>query len=185
MKPAKPVKRFWLVAALMTGGIFVAIAANVFAVRSIIANWRTLSISQRDLAASEAERARISGDARSLATLSREQSAIEDAIVDPANPLPFIETIEELGRRLGVRSNLAIANGTGAKPDSFEVTADGPFLNVYSFLQGLESLPFLVEFGDVELRRIGGGLAEVASRPDGALSSATVRLTVLLHIVKP
>lgn len=146
-------QRFWVVTSCMSVGLLVAIAANIFITRTITRDWSVLSFSRREFEVSEEQRDVLAEAVRLLEELGPDRDRIRGSFADPSNPLPLIEAIENLGRRLGVRLKLALVGSDGLP--GYTVTAEGTFPEVLQFLERLESLPFLVQFGDVRIVRSG------------------------------
>ncbi len=168
----------------MAVGLLVVIAANIIITRTITHDWYILSSSRREFETSEKQRNVLAEAVRSLELLTPERDLIRTSFTDPANPLPLIETIENLGRRLGVRVNLALVGSEGSP--SYAVTAEGTFPEVLQFLDRLESLPFLVQFGDVRIVR-GGGLRKSSEvdPEETQVSRSLVSLTTTVRTITP
>lgn len=172
-------RQFWIVATVAT--LLVAAAAGVYAygVRWIVRDWAILSAARADLERSEAARRALGAAERRIAAREQDIATIETSIADPANPLPFIEAVEGLGRRLGVKVELTLASPASAgEADAYLITASGPFPKVATFLERFGSFPFLVTTGDAEIIRTGAAGA-------GVPLSDEVRLSLAVKILRP
>lgn len=147
-------RKFWL-ALLLTFMVYgAAFAAGIFGLGYIRANWQVLTSARRELAELEKRHQKIVAAAAALERLQSERELISSSLVNPAEPLLFIEKIEALGRRSGVKVELSLASGPAGGSQNYILSANGTFRKVMSFFRNLESLPFLTDFGDVEMRLV-------------------------------
>ena len=168
-------RTFWITVLGVSAGVLGALALNVLGVQFILKNWVELARARQTINASETRRSDILAADRILAGLGAERALIMGVSVDPANPLPLIEAIEGLGTRLGVQAKLALASSGGSKKSQgYLISATGSFRNIMSFFTNIEALPFLVEFGDIDIRKISVGSfaagEKTSTEPDLALS---------------
>lgn len=174
-------QRFWILSLAMVGAVSVAVSVNVFVMQKIKHDWEILNTSRSQFEISERERENLGTASRSLNELSSERSLILATIADPADPLPMIEAIEDLGRRMGVKVTLALS-GTEL-PQRYSLDVEGLFPDAFLFLRHLESLPFLIELGDVDISRLGALV--FGGKPEEAPSSGKVHLTTSFRGIKP
>lgn len=170
--------RFWIASALSAAIVFAALGLAIAAIRAVDSNNRVLETARRDLALLERRRSEYLSSRTALDHLAGERDLIRGAFPDPAAPLPFIETIEALGRRYGLRIELAFAQ-TAERMDgtAFLVTASGPFAGVMPFFGQLESLPFLAELRSAELHLAAGTSGKPGETPPVALTATIVMIT--------
>lgn len=174
------VKTFWF----MSGGALVAVVLasglGFGMIRYIQSKEKTLRGLESELALLEEQRSGAHVAAKILGTIERERIVIEASVADPAQPLPFIESIEGLAKRSGVRLELGVAAGQGqARAAEYSLAVDGPFQSVVAFLRDLELSPFLSELRGAELNRMSASPAG----PTGG--EALVRLTTVIRIIEP
>jgi len=176
-------QRKFLVVTLVAITVAVGVGAACVAAVGMALRQRTkLAEVRREGARLEEERAAVSAATRMLEAIARERELLAASFVDAAEPLPFIEAIEGLGRRAGVKVELALASGgSGGRADAYTVRASGSYPAVMAFLKHLESLPFLVDFGDVEIR--GGGAPAAREAAAGApRPSSEPRANLVLNL---
>jgi len=169
-------RRFWLAvftAAATLLGALVAVGTSTAYVRH---SWNVLSEARRELEALELHRHGVTRASRELRQLEPEIAAIRGSFANPADPLPFIEAIEELGRQRGVSVELTVSGGVS---EEYRLSASGSFASVLSFLHAVELLPFHVAVGDTEMVRSGttsGDRSNLQPRE-------VIRLSVTLRMV--
>lgn len=166
-----PGKKRFIAAAVLSGaavGGMVGLYAFGFAV--VRRDARLLAEVRRELSRREERQQAVIAAGRALAGLERERSLIAASFADPAKPLIFVEAIERLAERFGARAELQLA-GNESRADAYDIAVVGPFRGVFSFLERLESLPYLVELDEVDLRSGGAG------------GAATARLNISLRLV--
>lgn len=164
-------KRFWTAAALAATAVAGMAALEVSGLAIVRRDARVLAGARRELALREEQQRDLIAAGRILNRLEPERSLLATSFADPAEPLAFIETIERLARRFGGRVELRLT-GEENRADAYDIVLDGPFPGALAFLEHLESLPYLVELGEADLRR-----------GEGAGREATVRLTIGLRLV--
>ena len=170
-------KRFWVVTAVTAAVVAGMIGLELFLLAAVRRDARVLAAVRRELAIREEQQKAVVSAGRVLGRLDTERALIETSFADPAEPLEFIETIERLARRLGLRVEFQLAGERGQGADAYNVSVEGPFSEVFAFFQHLESPPYLVELDEVDLARSGGASG------GGGLGSASVRLRVHLRLV--
>lgn len=172
------VRSFWI--SFAAAAILVAAAGGLYlyGIFSIARDWTFLSGARADLASTELARRNLGVAERELAALAPELGAIEASFADPKNPLPFIEAVEALGRRLGVKAELTLASSASAsQADAYLIAVSGSFPRAAMFLKLFEAFPFLVTFGDAEITRTG--VITETEHP----SSDQVRLSLAVKIL--
>lgn len=171
-------RQFWglfIIAVVILGG---AAGAYLYAITFIVDDWGLLSGARAKLESAEAARRNLSGAERKLVILDPEINDLKASFADPEAPLPFIEAVEGLGRRLGVKTELTLAaTGANGRADNYRVVASGPFLRVATFFRLLESFPFLITIGDIEFTRLG----TISALSDA--SSDNVRFSVAITLI--
>lgn len=175
LRPGK--KRFWVVTALAGAAVVAMIGLDGWGFAAVRRDQRVLAAVRRELAIREEQQKAVVSAGRALKRLNTERALIESSFADPAEPLEFIETIERLARRLGLRAELQFAGESGAGADAYDVSVEGPFSKVFAFFQRLESLPYLVKLDEVDLARSGGASG------GGGRGETVVRLGVHLRLV--
>ena len=174
------VKTFWFMAGGALVAVVLASGLGFGMIRYIQSKEETLRGLEAELALLEEQRSGAFAAAKVLGAVERDRTVIEASVADPAQPLPFIESIEGLAKRSGVRLELGVAAGQGqARAAEYSLAVDGPFQSVVAFLRDLELLPFLIELRGAELNRLG------ASPAGPAGGEALVRLTTAILIVEP
>lgn len=171
-------RQFWIF--LVAATILVGAAASLYlyGIFFIVHDWALLSEARRDLANAEVAQRNLNGAEQKLAVLGPEVAVMRASFADPQDPLPFIETVELLGRRLGVKTELTLASPASVgQADTYLVVVSGPFPKVATFLKFLEAFPFLVTLGDAEITRTGA-ITEIS-----APSGDSVRLSVAVKIL--
>lgn len=176
------VRRFWVTAGVSAAAVVAAAAVAILLLGAVGRSATALATARRDLTMLEARRVEISAAAAAFEQLGAERAAIAASFASPSDPLPFIERVENLGRRFGLKVELALAPGAGgAEGRDYAMRTAGSFRSVTSFFRSLESFPFLIEIGDAEFRR-----AEAVA-PSGRAGRAEpgVELDVSIRTVAP
>lgn len=172
-------RKFWFAVALIffiVGGFGVL---GMVGLRTVRLNAKVLAEARKELAVLELERKEIFAAERVIERLEREQSFIAASFANPADPLPFIQALEGLGRRSGLKLDLALASGVGpARSEAYVLSTTGTFPAIVSFFKSLESLPFLIQVGNAELVQVDAGVTQAKSGP-------LVRLAVTIRIITP
>ncbi|MBI4132880.1 MAG: hypothetical protein HY473_02240 [Candidatus Sungbacteria bacterium] len=169
-------RKFWLLTLLVAVLLAFALGAGIAGVEYVRRAWWELAASRAEIERLAGEREAVTAAGRALVELSEDEALIRASFATPADALPFIESIEGLGRRSGVRAELSIAGGKG-DPEEYSLAATGPFRSVFMFFKHLESLPFLTQLSNAELQR------SESMRSDS--TEPTVRFTVTVRIVTP
>jgi len=173
-------RQFWIFLALAGIVVGAVMFLYVFGVSFIARDWTLLAEARADLVRAEAIRRNLNGAEQKRAALEPEIGVIQASFADPKNPLPFIEAVEFLGRRLGVKAELTLtSSGSADQADAYLVAVSGSFPKVAMFLNLFEVFPFLVTMGDAEITRIG------AITEAGVLASDQVRFSVAVRILAP
>lgn len=154
-------RRFWLVALAAAGATALAIGAAAMSLAYLRQSWGVLRDAREEMGALEAHRLSVTRAAETLRALESELALLRPSFADAADPLPFIEAIEALGRRRGVALELAVSGGAA----EYRLSASGSFAATMAFLRAVELLPFLVTAGDLEMVRSGESSAGVARPP--------------------
>lgn len=158
--PLPPGRKRFIAVAVLSGAVVGGMAGlYAFGFAAVRRDARVLAEVRRELSRREERQQAVIAASRTLAGLERERSLIAASFADPGEPLVFVETIERLAERFGARAELQLA-GNESRADAYDITVVGPFRGVFSFLERLESLPYLVELDEVDLR--GGGAGEAA-----------------------
>ena len=182
------IRRFWLVAISVAAVVSALASVDVFLFQYIRSTWEVVAGARAERARLERQQADVIEASRAAERLQLESALIQGSFADPSTPLPVIETIEALGARLGVRTELALgglsAGGVGrgsARVEEYRLSAEGAFPNVVAMFERLESLPFLVELRDASLDRIG----DVSPGEPLVRLTATIRLITLPARTQP
>lgn len=179
-----PRQYLWLSTAAVSAAVLIAAAAGIYGVRYVTTSWQILANARSELALLEARRSEIDTATSALDGLARQTELLEKAFADPADPLPFIEAIETLGRRSDVIVNLELAPGSGgAAGEEYVLKAEGSFSQVAAFFQNLEALPFLIETGDASLE--AGSSAPGTTGKGKPPPASPVELTITIRVVHP
>lgn len=170
--------KFWLTVFTALAVLAALSALAVFELRYVRVSWEVLSSGRRELSDFERESGNLTAAAGALERLAPEQELLRSSFADPQEPLAFIESIESLGRRFGLKLELSLAGGQGGDSvQAYAVTAAGTFRPAMSFFRNLESLPFLIELGDAEMRLFEGVMDETAKKK----SEPLVRLNIIIR----
>ena len=169
-------QRFWTSLGFFAAGLMLLAGVEFFMLREVLTDWTILSQARRDVANAEERRKELSSSVRYIGEHQDEYRAIRSSIVDPGNPLPFIESLEDLGRRYGIRTSIALASPTG-KTSAFDVTVEGAFDRISAFIRTLESIPFAVEFGDFSTE-----VSSSRAKSSGAADSGPVTVRTVMSL---
>ena len=170
-------QKFWVAVAGIGAVVAIGIGANVFGVRSIQRDWTVSADAWRRLTTLEqVEREAVDAE-RVFAGLAHERALIDAGYADPTNPLPFIETIEGLGRRVGVTVEISLAGGTG----DYALRVAGPYRSAITFLQTIEYLPFFIQMGDVKISRASAQPTTTGAKQ----SEPSIEIVFKVRIVEP
>ena len=151
-------QQFLIAAAAMGLAALTAVIAFGFAVRYTLREWDVLAEARGELAGDEAVRRGVGQANAALDGIAAERALLESSFANPDDLLPFIESIEALARRIGVRAELALTSGGNQPMDKYQINIEGEFRQVMLFLRTLESLPFLTTLGDTEISRTNPGV---------------------------
>lgn len=174
--------KFWLTFGIAFIVTVAFVVAGFFGVTYVKRGWEVLTQSKQDLAESEANRREVVAAANTMASAERERKLVESSFFDPTEPLPFYYSVGELARRLGVTQELSFAAGSSsARPDKFTITVTGPFNNALLFLKNLESSPFMLQVGKVEISALG----TVVSQDKKLKSEPRVEIRVNIKAITP
>lgn len=154
---SSPVK-FWVTVVFTALAVLAFFGIHLFGVYYVYQNWDFLTEARQKLSDLEKRRGETVAAGHALDNLASERRLIESNFVDAANPLPLFENIENLGRRLGVSVKLDQLAAPTKDVSEYLISASGQFSAVFSFIKGLESLPFFVELGSAEITS-GGSIA--------------------------
>ena len=172
---------FWVAFILTAAAVASAIGTGAFGARYVVANWRILNAARQELYNLEKQHKEISDAAIAMRRLEPEFKFINSSFVDPASPLPFIESMEALGRKTGVEVELSLSAGPD-NTQNYTLTAAGEFRQIMSFFKNLELLPFWFELQDSEI-------SAVAKKDENGNKTAkpksSVRLNILLKPFAP
>lgn len=178
--PSHPGERkFWIAVSAATAVVLALALAALLAVRAIYADWRLHAEAGRELARLEGKRGAVLAASSARRRLGEEERLIRSSFVNPADPLPFIEAVEALGRRFGLKVELAVGS-QGSGGSAYLVRTRGSFRQVMPFFQKLESFPFLISIGDSEMR-----VGEEAALSGSLKSDPTVELNATILPVSP
>lgn len=139
--------KFLVVVILTAAAVLFAIGASSFGARYVIMNWRILNAARQELYNLEKQHKEISEAADGIQRLEPELKFINSSFVNPVEPLPFIESIESLGRKTGVEVELSLISGPD-NTQNYMLAATGEFNKTMAFFKNLELLPFWFELQD-------------------------------------
>lgn len=146
--------------AATVGGLFFLVALITFGVAlsrlsSERAELRTAISAARFEADRQTKASRVQG------ALRAEKDAIAELkslFLGSSNIIPFVETIESLGKALPVGLSLgSVTLSPGKDALSARLTAHGSFAELYRMLAIIEALPWKTVVGDTQLSYGGGG----------------------------
>jgi len=95
---------------------------------------------------------------KELEKINPEVSAVEDTLLSPDDKLEFIQQVENIAASSGneyyVKSVKEIKNSETNKSEEidFAVGLEGSFKGVYVFLQGIKSMPYIVNIIQVNIK---------------------------------
>jgi hypothetical protein len=167
-------RTFWITVAVVTAIALTAAGAGVMSVLYVQRTWGNLALARYHFDALGRKRGQILDATRVAERLAPEIGRIGESFVDQEGILPLVEALEDLGRRSGVEMEKQIGSDRGGKVDEFSLSATGSFSNVMGFFERLESLPYLVNIGNVEVVRIATERGE-----------APVRFYATFRLMKP
>lgn len=173
--------KFLVVVILTAATVASALGAAAFGARYAIINWRILSSARRELYDLEKRHRAISEAAGDMRRLEPELKFINSILVNPVEPLPFIESIESLGRKTGVEVELSLISGPD-NTQNYMLAATGEFSKIMSFFKNLESLPFWFELQDSGISAISEKEKE---KSPAAKSERSVRFNTILRPFSP
>lgn len=170
--------KFWILFFALAVTVALLAAATLWGMRFVYASREKLVQAQRELNILVKKREGVVSVLPLLTNLGDEQTTLESAFVDPNNPLPFFESIEDLGRRTGVK---VVLRQTSAAGGEYAVAAAGVFHQVFSFLKRLETMPFLISSGDAEINAVSMLAAPDRKSP----AEPIVELKITVSTLKP
>ncbi len=148
--------KFWATLAVTSAVVLLFAVADFLSINFVYQSWDVLIQAREELAEVEARRVDVNSAAHALSNLGQEQKLIEASFPDLDNPLPFIENIEALGRRLGVNAKIdSVSEASGGSQARYSILVNGTFGNTISFLSKLESAPFFIHVEQIEMARSG------------------------------
>lgn len=172
-------QRFWYASAIALLGVLVLATAYREGLAFVRRQGESLRATRQELATITARHEALTGATRAFGEVAAARALLGESLVNPAEPLAFIETIEALGRRAEVLVEFAPGGDSGGR-GAYTLVASGSLDRVLAFLLRLERAPFLVTFGDAELVRSSAVLLPSRGRPDDAPTG--VRLTLTLSV---
>lgn len=92
----------------------------------------------------------------SIETIKRDKALIESHFAKSSDVVPFLDTIEALGPKVGVKAettSVDISKDNTALV--VQIKATGDFKNIYRFLTLLENSPYELEFTSVDIQKGG------------------------------
>ena len=90
----------------------------------------------------------------SVKMIEKERTQLETHFAQSSDIVPFLDTIEELGRKIGAKAEFIsvdiLKDGTGLM---VSMKASGAFQALYKFITLLENSPYELEFIEMNMRR--------------------------------
>jgi len=107
---------------------------------------------------------------------------IKSLFIDPREPINFVEFLERESNNSNLSIGMSINPAKEIKGDpwpsmNFQLTLKGTFPNFLEFLEKLESAPYLIEFQNLNIRK----LSEKESQEEG-ISEGGIVATLLLKV---
>ena len=143
---------------LISGGfcavtlVLIITALDWYFISLIEAEAAQFRLLQSDIAARESERGALLDERSRIRGMADSLKKIEDAFVNSANPLSFIEILEGIARKEHIILKLAQPQKK-TNTISMQVTIDGTPSNVFSFLSEMEKLPNQIVFYNFALEQ--------------------------------
>ena len=140
-----------------------------------------MNAARQELYHLEKQHKAISEAASDIQSLEPELKFINSSFVNSASPLPFIESIESLGRKTGVEVELSLISGPD-NTQSYTLAATGEFRKTMSFFKNLELLPFWFELQDSGINAISEKEKE---KNEASKSERSARFNAVLRPFSP
>lgn len=160
--------KFWLILSAAITVVLIFALLYFYVARLVREDWLVLVRTKSGLNRIENVRSEVTDALRRLTRMSDEKKAIESSFASAGDPLSLIEAVENTGRSLGVKTELGLGEGSGSAGGQYALRASGGFGAVMAFLKSVESLPFLVKIGNVEMYAAGvevGGSKQGGGEP--------------------
>jgi len=105
---------------------------------------------------------------------------IDQAVVNPQNPLNFIEFLENSADKNGVDltiSPMSFSKDAKAKTLSVSLAVNGKFIDVISFLREMENGPYLISIQNLTLEGVG------SKEPDDNAATEIIKAVVMIDVL--
>ncbi|OGZ96029.1 MAG: hypothetical protein A3I44_00025 [Candidatus Sungbacteria bacterium RIFCSPLOWO2_02_FULL_51_17] len=153
-------------------------AAGIYAllISYVLRESAAISAIQSQIAMLEAKKSQAKDKEDDLASARESMRLLRSVFLDPADPLPFLELLEDEANRAGVLMSIMLGElRQGSAPaQEFLITASGSYVNVRAFLAMMELLPFEVSVRNAKLQKNQVGFA--ADVPQ------EIRLSLMVHV---
>ncbi len=141
---------------LLLSAIFFCIFLSVFLFlhKLVINNNERSQLKEKEWQNEAFRRDEIKALNRSIETVKEEKARLETHFAQSSDIVPFLDTIEELGRKVDAKAEFVsvdiLKDGTGLM---VSMKASGVFQALYKFITLLENSPYELEFIEMNMRR--------------------------------
>ncbi len=109
---------------------------------------------------------------------------VDGVFIDPANPVDFIEFLEQTAYDTGVTAKISLAPSSSGPQQavSFTISSKGSFASVLEFVKKLETASYLVEIGSLNIRDLVENQGTNKKTSSTGLSSGNVEASIALKV---
>ena len=92
----------------------------------------------------------------SISKIEKEKSLLESHFAQSSNIVPFLDTIEALGNKVGAKTEVMLVDvPVESKNLNINMKASGSFEEIYKFITLLENSPYELEFISIDVQKQG------------------------------
>ncbi len=154
-------------------------AVFIFLHGKINSNRRIAEGLRKELIAEEEKKENMKALEAAFLSIEKERTLLDNHFARSSDPVPFLDTIEKLGRDAGTKAEVTLVNLSQDKSNLFvDIKADGTFSAVYKYLLLLENSPYELEFTSMEMKN-GAVTSAEGKTLSSAQWAATFRVKVL------
>ncbi len=147
-------KKFFFISSALTFAVLLTLAGGSFwAPRFLERNARVLTAARQEFQESGERRAILRRERERRDVLERARDELKAFFVNREDPLPFIEAVESLAAKSGVRVEFALASpGPDREPAMiYALTAAGSYPALMRFFNAFEELPQAIRVAELRL----------------------------------
>src|SRR3989344_1541079 len=120
-------------------------------------NYQETHIREKEWQSEELKREEIKTLDHSIKIIEEERALLETHFARSSDIVPFLDAIEELGRKAGDEAEVTSVDISKDQTALIVgMKASGSFGNLYKFLTLLENSPYMLEFAAVDIKREAG-----------------------------